>query len=88
MFEKIEERICESVARYISASHHQVAYAGNADPRNLLEVGGEYKIKRAKVRGHSTTVELEAFPGKHFNSVYFWFKHKDSEEFVESIREI
>lgn len=59
-------------ARYTgNASDTQVRWGGNDDPRDLLEVGKVYDIKRVDVHTWHTKIYLVDFPGMKFNSVHF-----------------
>ena len=59
------------LARYIGAIDAQVRWGGNDDPRTILEEGVVYAVKSVEVHSCHTKIELEAFPGKKFNSVCF-----------------
>jgi len=58
--------------RYMGCQcEEQIQWAGNVDPRGLLEVGMDYVVERTEVHTWHTKVFLTAFPNKQFNSVWF-----------------
>ena len=59
------------LARYIGCDSSQVKWGDNDDPRTILEEGSVYAVKSEEVHAWHTKIELEAFPGKKFNSVCF-----------------
>ena len=58
-------------ARFIGCSSSQVRWGDNDDPRGILEEGSAYAVKSVEIHSWHTEIELEAFPGKKFNSVCF-----------------
>ena len=57
--------------KYIGAIDEQVYWGNCDDPRNVLEIGEEYLLKRLDIHNWHTRIVLEEFPGMEFNSVCF-----------------
>mgnify|MGYP001611184639 CR=1 FL=1 len=52
-------------------SEEGIKWGSHDDPRDLLQIEGEYIVDHTEIHSWHTKVFLKEFPGKSFNSVWF-----------------
>jgi hypothetical protein len=75
----IEEEQSEKVI-YKGCVDEQVQFGNNDDPRDLLEIGKIYELKKKEIHSWHTKYILKDFPDKKFNSVCFQSIEQEQQE--------
>jgi hypothetical protein len=58
---------------FTGADDIQATWTGNADPREFFHEGQVVTVRDIHISGWSSTIEVDGYPEKMFNSVCFSF---------------